>query len=179
MLVGNTEELAQNKLLLLYIIDSSKSKFTSDELVEFILSREYMNYFLVTQYLLELVNSDFIEIKIEDSKEKYSILEKGSIALDYFKDRIPESIKADMASEFTRQEDIEKRKSQIVTEYYQKENEQYVVNLKLIEMDDTLFSIYLDVSTLEQANDICRRWEENPEYIYQNIIKILTEDKMD
>ena len=136
-----------------------------------------MNYFFVKQYLIELVQSEFIEIQLIDNTEKYSILEKGSIALAYFMDRIPESIKQDMDKEFNQQEEIEKRKSQITTEYYQKENNQYVVNLKLIEKDDTLFSMYLDVSTVDQAKDICTRWEDNPEYIYQNIIKILTEEK--
>ncbi|NLV88030.1 MAG: DUF4364 family protein, partial [Tissierellia bacterium] len=81
MYLGNTEELAQNKLLLLYIIKFSNRTFTNNELTEFVLERNYMNYFFIQQYLSELVDSHFIEKTNTDSKEVYKLLEKGEIAL--------------------------------------------------------------------------------------------------
>lgn len=63
MFLENTEELAQNKLLLLYIIDKSNSSLTNNELTELVLKNNYMNYFLVQQYLSELIESGFIEYK--------------------------------------------------------------------------------------------------------------------
>lgn len=53
----------------------------------------------------------------------------------------------------------------------------HVVNLKLVESDETLFSLYLDVATEKQANLIRERWKNNPEFIYKSIIDLLTEDK--
>ena len=44
MFTENTEELAQNKLLLLFIINKSKP-LTNEEITEFILENNYMNYF--------------------------------------------------------------------------------------------------------------------------------------
>ena len=176
MYLGNTEELAQNKLLLLYIIKFSNRTFTNNELTEFVLERNYMNYFFIQQYLSELVDSHFIEKTNTDSKEVYKLLEKGEIALSYFEDRIPNSIKEELEIDFKRFKNKNKKETQVVSDYYSKENNQYVVNLKLVENEEVLFSLYLDVATKEQAELICERWSNNTEYIYKNIINILTED---
>ncbi len=176
MFVENTEELAQNKLLILYLIKTSKTPFTNSEITEFMLDKNYMNYFLVQQYLSELVNSNFIEILNQDSEEVYAIVKKGEVALSYFEKRIPNSIKAELNDEFTKIEEEEKIKTEIMTEFYEKGNGQFVVNLKLVENEDTLFSVYLDVATKKQANLICSRWKNNTEYIYQNIINLLTNE---
>ncbi|MBU5313464.1 DUF4364 family protein [Tissierella carlieri] len=177
MFIENTEELAQNKLLLLYLIKSAATVFTNTEITEFVLEKNYMNFFLVQQYLSELVESNFIEIINKNSKEVYSILEKGEIALSYFEDRIPNKIKEELNKEFNRIEKKNKIETQVVADYFEKENNQYVVNLKLMENEDTLFSLYLDVATKKQVDLICNRWKENPEFIYQNIINILTNEK--
>lgn len=176
MHLGNTEELAQNKLLLLYIIKFSNKDFTNNEITEFVLERNYMNYFFIQQYLSELVNSNFIEKVNIDSKEVYKLLEKGDVALSYFEDRIPNSIKEELDNEFNRFKSENKKETQVVSDYYQKENNLFVVNLKLVENEDVLFSLYLDVASKEQADLVCERWKNDTEHIYKNIIKLLTED---
>lgn len=177
MFIENTEELAQNKLLLLYLIKLSPNTFTNSEVTEFVLTKNYMNFFLVQQYLSELTESNFIETVEDNSREIYNILEKGEIALSYFQDRIPNKIKEELNREFGKIEKQNKIETQVVTDYYEKANNQYVVNLKLMENEDTLFSLYLDVSTKKHVDLICNRWKEDPEFIYQNIINILTNEK--
>lgn len=177
MFIENTEELAQNKLLLLYLIKSSPAALTNSEITEFVLEKNYMNFFVVQQYLSELIKSQFIEIINKDSKEIYIILEKGEIALSYFEDRISNKIKEELNKEFSEIEKKNKIQTQVVADYFEKENNQYVVNLKLMENEETLFSLYLDVSTKKHVELICNRWKENTEFIYQNIINILTNEK--
>lgn len=177
MFIENTEELAQSKLLLLYLIKFSASAFTNSEITEFVLEKNYMNYFLVQQYLSELVESKFIEMIKEDSKEVYFILEKGQIALSYFEERIPHKIKQELNDEFNEVKKKAKVETQVVSEFFEKENNQFVVNLKLVENDETLFSLYVDVATKKQVDLICDRWKENTESIYQNIINLLTDEK--
>lgn len=173
MLIENTEELAQNKLLLLYIIEISPKPFNKEELSEFILEKEYMNYFLIQQYLSELLSSNFIELLEEDSEEIYRIMESGKVALSYFQDRISDEIKIDLEEEFENRKKQDLIKTQILCDYYEKENTQCVVNIKLVEKEDALFSLYLDVSSKKQAELICEKWKENPEHIYKSIINLL------
>lgn len=171
MFTENTQELAQNKLLLLYIIKTASYSFTKEDLTEFILEKDYMNYFLIQQYILELLESGFIKADNEDD-EKFVLLEKGSLTLDYFESKIPEILKEELAKIFQKQEKIKKQETQIVSEYFEKENNQFNVNLKLVENEDTLFSLYLNVATLEQAESICKIWKDEPDSIYQGIINM-------
>ncbi len=173
----NTEELAQNKLLLLYLIEASSANLTNTQITEFILEKNYMNYFLIQQYLSELIQSELIEIINDDSKEYYRILQKGEIALSYFKERIPTSMKEEIFQEFSAIEKQRKIDTQVLFDVFKKENNLYVVNLKLLENEETLFSLYLDVATKKQADLVGQKWKENPEFIYQNIIRLLTEEK--
>lgn len=177
MLIENTEDLAQNKLLLLYIIEMSAKPFTKDELTEFVLEKNYMNYFLIQQYLSELLDSDFIELIEEDSKKVYKIMQAGKVALSYFEDRISNKIKAELKEQFGKKEKQDLIQTQILCDFYEKENTQYVVNIKLVENEDTLFSLYLDVVTKKQAELICQKWKKDPEYIYRSIIELLVNEK--
>ncbi len=177
MFIENTEELAQNKLLLLYLIKLSPETYTNGELTEFVLQKNYMNYFLIQQYLSELTEAQFINTTNVGNREVYSILEKGEIALSYFEERIPNKFKDELNEDFNKIEKKKKIDTQILSDCFEKENSQYVVNLKLVENEETLFSIYLDVATKKQGDLICEKWKEDTEYIYQSIIKLLTSDK--
>lgn len=172
MLIDNTEEVAQNKLLLLYIIKFSPNRFTKEELTEFILDKNYMNYFFIQQYIGELLENQFIEIS-HDGDYKYVLLSKGETTLNYFENKISDSIKEELDKTFRIQESITKKSAQVIGEYYQKENnDQYIVSLKLVENEETLFSLYFEVPSQEQSQIICANWKENTETIYQNIINM-------
>ncbi len=171
----NSEELAQNKLLLLYIIKEFPSSLSKNELTEFILEKNYMNFFYIQQYLAELIDSEFIELKEIDNDYYYKILEKGKQTLDYFISKIPDKVKKDLESEFNSQKIQKKKETQVVSEYFQREDGQFTVNLKLVENSDTLFSLYLNVATREQAELISNSWKERTDLIYSQTIKLLIE----
>lgn len=178
MFFENTEDLAQNKLLLLFIIDKSNNSLTNNEITELVLKYNYMNYFLIQQYLSELLNSGFIEYKKVNDKEVYSLLEKGKSTLSYFESRIPEDTKNEILSLFSNENDKQKKATQIAGNFYKKSDNEYVVNLKLIENGESLFSLYLNVPTKKQAEHILRVWKEKTEYIYKNLLNMLIDDDL-
>ncbi|NLY45084.1 MAG: DUF4364 family protein [Tissierella sp.] len=175
MFSDNSEELAQNKLLLLYILKETNYNFTKNQLTEFILEKNYMNFFSIQQYLSELIDSDFIELVDNDNEQHYNLLEKGNIALDYFVSKIPEKIKKDLEAEFQSQKIKQKKETQVLSEHYKRDDGQYVVNLKLVENGDTLFSLYLNVASEKQAEMIGHSWKEKTDFIYSETIKLLIE----
>lgn len=177
MISNNSEEIARNKLVLLYIIKHSPNEYTNISLTEFLLEKTYMNYFLIQQYLSELIDSELLELVGDGDDRKYAILPKGEETLEYFQNKIPESIKTELSDDFNLQLDANIVDTQIVAEYYPKEkDDQYTVNLKLVENEDILFSLYLDVGSEKQAKFISDKWKSNPLSIYQNIINIFIED---
>lgn len=178
MFIENTEELAQNKLLLLYIIDKSEKPLTNEQITQFVLENNYMNYFLIQQYLSELINSNFIEYLSKEDKDIYQILDKGRSTLSYFEDRIPKNVKDEVANKFIQIKEIEKKATQVLSEFFQKDDNQFMVNLKLVENEETLFSLYVDVASAKQAEKICSIWENNTEYIYKNVLNMLVGEKI-
>ena len=172
----NTEELAQNKLILLYVIENSPHFFDKNELSEYILEKNYLNFFLIKQYLSELIEGELIELIEDEDKLKYIILDKGSLALKYFDSKIPQDIKDELKEDFQAFSNIKKKDRQVIGEYFLKESaeyDEYMVNLKLVENEETLFSVYMSVPSLEQAKDICDRWKTDTQSIYKNIVNLL------
>lgn len=178
MFIENTKELAQNKLLLLYLVYTSDEVLCNKKITEFLLEKDYMNYFLVQQYLSELVATNLINIEESSNDKTYHITEKGKVTLLSFENRIPESFKLDVKDNFTKSDEAKKRDKEVLSEFYQKENGQYVVNLKLVENNNTIFSIYVDVPDSEQAEIISKFWKENTDSIYLNILNALTNDSL-
>jgi len=172
MFIENTEELAQNKLLLLYIIEKSKDDLTNQNITEIILEKNYMNYFLVQQYLSELISTKFIELVDSNDKKIYKLLDKGKVTLSYFEDRIEDKVKKELSGSLGISEEVEVKK-EIIGEYFKQADYEYVVNLKLKEGEATLFSLYLNLANEKQAKEICENWESNPEYIYKNILNLV------
>ncbi|SHH23112.1 protein of unknown function [Caloranaerobacter azorensis DSM 13643] len=178
MFVENTKELAQHKLLLLYILDIVEFPMTNSEITQFVLENNYMdNYFMVQQFLSELVSSKFIEITTKDGSEYYHITEKGENTLNYFIDRIPEKIKLEIDDNYKNKKEEMIKKTQIIGNYYKKNDSEYIVNLKVIEKDITLFNMSLNVVSNKQAKLICNNWKENPQEIYKKILDLLIETK--
>ena len=178
MFIENTEELAQNKLLLLYIIDKSENPLTNEGITEFVLDKNYMNYFLIQQYLSELIESDFIEYINKEDKRVYILLNKGEVALSYFQDRISNKVKGEISAKFGLIKDNERIATQVVSEYFKKSDNEYMVNLKLVENSETLLSLYLNVATVEQAKKICNTWKSKTEYIYKNLLNMLADENI-
>ncbi len=174
MFIENTEELAHNKLLLLYIISKSQEPMSNQEIVELVLKNNYMNYFLIQQYLSELNSSDFLEIKEINNKKTYNMLDKGKMTLRFFEDRINQTMRSELLAELGVSEtDTVQESKELIGEYYSEGDNNFIVNLKLREGSITLFSLYLNLPNEEQAKEICDNWKKNPEYIYKNIINLV------
>ncbi len=52
------------------------------------------------------------------------------------------------------------------------------MNLKLVENEETLFSLYLNVTTEKTSKKICNTWKENTEFIFKNILNMLADDEI-
>ena len=87
MFSENTQQLAEHKLLLLYIFERFSIPLTNTQITEFIMEKEYLNYFSLQQYLTELVSSGLLEYNINEENDSYILTQKGMSALRYFKNR--------------------------------------------------------------------------------------------
>ena len=84
----NSAELAENKLLVLYVIKSLKQPISNTQLTEIILENNFINYFTLQQYISELEYSNFVKYIEKNAKKLISITDKGENVLSFFTDRI-------------------------------------------------------------------------------------------
>ena len=90
-LTSDNETLAQNKVLILYILNTVNKPVNNDELLQLVLSITDMNYFYFQQFLLDLIENKYIEnYHPEDSSESlYRITNSGIEALNLTQELVP------------------------------------------------------------------------------------------
>lgn len=169
----NSSELAENKLLMLYVLKSIKKPISNTQLTEIILENNFINYFTFQQYLSELEASKFVEYHDVNDKKLLILTEKGDNVLSLFKDRISPS-KISIANEYIK-EKIESIKKELTihADYTLGASDSFIVDLKAIEDQSLLMELKLSVPSKNQATLICNKWKENPSEIYTNVINLL------
>lgn len=173
MFEENSSEVVESKILILYILNIVEKPLTNSEVTQFILENNYMNYFMVQQFLSELVKSKFIEFSTKDGNEYYHLSSAGKDTLKFFADRIPEHIKIDIDTSYEQKKKDMIQESQIVANYFKKNDSEYIIILKVVEKDIVLFSLSLNLPSKEHAKLICKKWKEKSNDVYKNILEIL------
>ena len=172
----NSAELAENKLLVLYVIKSLKQSISNTQLTEIILENNFINYFTLQQYISELENSDFIRYIDKNGKRLIVITKKGENVLSIFNDRIS-PIKRDIIDNYISSTiDSIKKELTITSDYTIKKNNSFIVNLVALEDEMLLIDLKVSVPTKKQAATLCSKWKENPSDIYTKIVQVLFTD---
>ncbi|NRT27469.1 putative transcriptional regulator [Clostridium beijerinckii] len=85
----SSSELAENKLLMLYVLKSIKNPISNTQLTEIILENNFINYFTFQQYLSELEESKFVEYHDVNDKKLLILTEKEIMFSLYLKIEYP------------------------------------------------------------------------------------------
>ncbi|GAB6086811.1 DUF4364 family protein [Alkaliphilus crotonatoxidans] len=176
MFVNSSQQLAEKKLLLLYIFEKLEIPITHSQITDFVLENDLMNYFMFQQFFSELQESGFI---IEEHKEQqqFIITDKGRNTLKYFINRLSREQleKIDHLLSIKKKQLL--KRAEVEADYVKLDENDVLVTLKVIERDTPLINISLNVANTKQAKIICQNWKENTQKIYSNLISMLIEEK--
>lgn len=172
--LGSTKEIAENKLILLYVIDKINMPLSNLQLTRLILEKRFMNYFLMQQYLDELCESRLILSESIEGKSVYRITEKGKKTLDYFPGLIPPGIKARIDNTVSATRNTLRNETLITADYTPESENEFIVTCKVHEDDFPLIDLSVTVGTKNDARAICESWKNHSQEIYSEIIEILT-----
>lgn len=173
----NSAELAENKLLVLYVIKSLRQAISKTQLTEIILENNFINYFTLQQYISELETAKFVEYIEKNDKKLLTITTKGENVLSIFNDRIS-PIKRDIIDNYiSKTIDNIKKELTIHSDYTIEKNNSFIVDLKALEDETLLIDLKISVPTKKQATSLCNRWKENPSDIYTKIVQVLFSDE--
>ena len=151
----STNELAMNKLILLYLISKIKMPLSHAQITQFVMEKSYTDYFSLQQYLTELVDAKLIKREQENHTTLYIIANKGITTLEYFINHIPETIRLEIDDYIKKNRQHFKKELEITAEYIPEKSNEYMVYCKVKENDITLINLQVSVASREQAKKIC------------------------
>lgn len=177
MFENSSEELAYHKLLILYVLQKTNMDLTNSQITQVILETEVMNYFSLQQFLSQLMDSNFLKIYEDSNKEYYTLTQKGIEALEYFLSRIPAQITKKIDEYIKLNKENLLADTQVKSSFVRQSDNEYIVNLRVIENQSNLIDLNLNVSSEKQAKLICDNWKKNASYMYAEVIDLLITSK--
>lgn len=167
------DPLTLYKLIVLYMLNRVTFPLTNAQISNFILEREYTNFMTLQQAISELTDAGMVSPKTIRNRTHLDITEEGIQTLNYFGNRIGDSIRQDIDSYFKENELTLRNEVAVQGNYYKSTSGEYEAHLVAKEKGISLVDITLSVPTEEVAATICDNWQKKNENIYQYLIQEL------
>jgi len=161
-----TDPLTQYKLIVLYMLNRVDFSLTKAQIFDFVLEKEYTNYFTLQQVVFELIDSGLIISKSIRNSSHLSITDEGCNTLTYFSNRIADSIKTDVNEYFKKKELELRNEVSIQSTFYKTTGYDYAAHLVAKEKTVDLVDITITVPTEAAASEICENWQKKSQEIY-------------
>ena len=155
------EPFTTYKLIVLYMAKHSKETLTNSQISEFILDRDYTDYFQLQKVLSELVETELLRKRTISNSSYYEITEEGKKTLSYFEKELSGEIKNEVKDYLQRQERI-----LTPADYYTTPQGNYAVRCQIIEKGTTVLDLTLAAPGREAAQAMCHSWAKKSQDIY-------------
>ncbi len=173
---SDDQTLAESKILLLYILSKVGKSISHNELLELVTSIVDMNYFYFEQFLLDLLEDNYIFKYKKENTDIYEITEDGKNAINLTIDIIPGILKLQVDSKFKENLDTVKDKFSISAEYTPITKKEFSVRCKIVENNITIFDLQAHAGSREQAKQIVENWNNKATEMYPKLLEILVND---
>ena len=170
MFTNNTDREVRDKLTLIYIMARFNVPLSYQQLTEFVMGLELINYFTMLQYLTEMKETGLIEENQIEDEALIMVTKDGHRTLSMFTERISatsaETIEA--AIELTKSKMAKER--QIRAHFKRVSDNEFSVRLEMLEGDNHLMNLQFLVFTQERAKMLCESWKTNAPNLYGELI---------
>ncbi|MDO4262002.1 MAG: DUF4364 family protein [Eubacteriales bacterium] len=167
------DTLSLYKLIILKMLEQVEAPLTNSQISEFILEKEYTNYFTVQQALSEMEETGLVTVTASRNSSLYHITDSGRSTLEFFGDKISDAILSDIRG-YLEEHRISIRNSLATTaEYFPGSSGDYVVRCRVREQNSTLIELTFQVPSEKQAESACSHWPSKSQAIYAHLMKEL------
>lgn len=175
--INKDNSLAENKVLILYILKTLNKNITSSDLFKIMSSINDINYFYFRQLLIDLVESKLVGTYTNDDLNVYELTSEGKNSLELTIDVLPGLLK--LKADNVLKEELSNiiNESSITAEYIPEDEKHYTVKCKIIENNKTVFEFQTFAGSNEHAKVIADNWKNNAYEIYPQILNLLTGKK--
>ena len=172
-LTSDEETLAENKVLILYILNKIGKPISNDALLNLVLAVTDMNYFYFQQFLLDLIENKYVMNYEKDEHTFYQITDFGKETLALTNDIVPGIIKLRVDSNFKSEMEIFENEHSVIAEYTPRSENYFDITCKIVEKNETIFEVKTFAGSQKQAKDIVDNWKNHADEIYPAILNIL------
>ena len=174
-LTGDKEELAESKVLILYVLSKINKPVTNSELLDLIQSVEEMNYFYFQQFLIDLKENRYL-LEYEQEKQKfYAITMSGRetvrLTIDMLpgaiKDKVDETLKSTMKK-------IENEEA-VYADFFPSKEDEFMICCGIKENNKKVFEVQVFSSSRDNSLKIIDNWKKNAGIIYPKVIEMLNQ----
>ncbi len=169
-------DLSINKLIILYMLREVELPLTNTQLSQFIIDRGYTDYFSFQEIIHQLIENDLIRTISTSKSTSYDITKEGIKTLDFFENRISNTIMAEIHDYLELNKYDIKEKLEIASDYVPEKDGDYLVHLVAKENKKTLIDLTLNVFDKDYAIAICDQWKDKSHVLYKIILSTLLAD---
>ncbi len=170
------ETLMLYKLIVLYILDKVDFPLTNGQLTNFILEKEYTNYFNIQQAISELIDDNYISSETIRNSSLYQISESGKETLSFFSHSISQAIRDDIDTYLKEHKYSLRNEVSTLADYFENKKDEYIARLRVMEGESAIIELKLSVPTEREANLVCNNWKNKSSDIYAYVISTLMAD---
>lgn len=161
------------KLLVLYIMARVATPINLGSLTDLTLCDGGIDYFDYMECVDDLVTSDHLTLE----NGLYEITDKGKRNSAIGESSLPYSVRLKCDKSTAEINLVLRRNAQIRTEVEEKENGTCMLKMILDDDVGNLFTLQMLTGTLEHAENMGKRFREEPEYVYNGILALLTDEE--
>lgn len=173
----NATALAENKVLILYILNLIDGDIIQDGLFKIISSINDINYFYFKQLLTDLIDSKLVGTYTKEEEQVVKITSEGKNAYILTKDVLPGIMKLKADNIFKKEFSTIEEESSIIAEFTPRSENDYTIKCKIVENNETIFEVKTFAGSRDIAKRIVDNWNKNATTIYPKILNLLLNDE--
>lgn len=172
-LTGDKEELAESKVLILYVLSKINRPVTNSELLSLIESIEDMNYFYFQQFLVDLKENKYL-LEYEQEKQKfYAITMAGRETVRLTIDMLPGSIKNKVDETLRSTMKKIENEEAVYADFFPSKEDEFMICCGIKENNKKIFEVQVFSSSRDNSLKIIDNWKKNAGTIYPKIVEML------
>ena len=164
------ESLTLYKLMIMYMLNRVNFPLSNSQISEFMLEKQYTNYFTLQEVINSLVSDGFLSVVSYRNSTQYKLTSEGTETIGFFYTKISQSIRDDIDDYIKANKYELKCEVGTTADYYRNTNGDYTVHCQVKEGDATLIELNVSVPIEQLADKMCSNWKEASQDIYDFVI---------
>ena len=152
------------------MLDKVDFPLTNAQISNFMLDKDYTDYFTIQQVISELVDTEFIIPETIRQNSRYYITDSGRETLSFFGNKISNAIQHDILDYLKKNQLTLRNEVSTTSDFFESQKGEYMAHLIVKEKNSIVIELNVSVPTKEVAQKICSNWSSKSQDIYSSVL---------